>query len=137
MATRLPPTISRDTEFFWNGLRDNTLLIQQCAQCGTSRVPPRPMCGGCTSLEWEAKPASGRGVVYSYVLPKYPPMPMFSDPHIVALIELDEGVRIVSNLRDIDPAEVAVGLPVEAFFETFTDLDGNELVLHQFRPIQR
>ncbi|WP_067889603.1 Zn-ribbon domain-containing OB-fold protein [Nocardia vaccinii] len=131
MATRLAPTTNRDTEFFWDGLREHRLLIQRCTQCRTLRVPPRPMCGECTSLEWEAIESAGRGIVYSYVLPHYPPMPMFTDPHIVALIELDEGVRIVSNLCDITPDRVSVGMRVEAFYVAFND---GELVLHQFRP---
>jgi uncharacterized OB-fold protein len=55
-------------------------------------------------------------------------------PYIVALIELDEGVRLVSNLRDIAPDDVEVGMPVEVFYEMFDAMDGDDLVLHQFRP---
>ncbi|MGB8208771.1 MAG: zinc ribbon domain-containing protein, partial [Mycobacterium sp.] len=65
MATRLAPTISPDTEFFWDGLRDHKLLIQRCSGCGTLRNPPRPMCPNCRSLEWEPIESSGRGTVYS------------------------------------------------------------------------
>lgn len=130
MATRLSPATSRDTEFFWNGLRDHKLLIQRCSDCGTLRNPPRPMCGNCTSLAWETIESSGRGTVYSYVMPKHPPFPFMEYPYIVALIELDEGVRIVSNLCDIEPEDVEAGLAVEVFYETFDD----DLVLHQFRP---
>lgn len=130
MATRLPPTISADTKFFWDGLRDNKLLIQQCDGCGTLRHPPRPMCPHCRSLDWTAIESSGRGTVYSYVMPHQPRFPFFDYPYVVALVELEEGVRLVSNLTDIDPADITVGLPVEVYFQTF---DG-DLVLHQFRP---
>ena len=131
MSNRLAPTINRDTEFFYNGLRDHKLLIQSCSDCTTLRVPPRPMCGNCQSLNWEATESSGRGTVYSYVMPQYPPLPFFDYPYIVALVELDEGVRIVSNLREIEPSDVQVGMPVEVFYESFND---DKLVLHQFRP---
>jgi uncharacterized protein len=130
MASRLAPAISPDTEFFWNGLRDRKLLIQRCGRCGALRHPSRPMCPKCRSLDWEAVESSGRGTVYSYVMPHEPRFPFFDYPYIVVLVDLDEGVRLVSNLWHIDPAEIRVGMPVEVYFETF---DG-DLVLHQFRP---
>ena len=119
MATRLAPTISPDTEFFWNGLREHKLLIQRCNGCGTVRNPPQPMCPKCRSLDWEAIESSGRGTVYSYVMPHQPQFPFFDYPYIVALLQLDEGVRIVSNLTDIDPADVQVGMPVEVYYQEF------------------
>ncbi len=131
MPNRLAPTTNRDTEFFYNGLREHKLLIQRCSDCKTLRVPPRPMCGNCQSVNWETVESSGCGTIYSYVMPQYPPLPFFEYPYIVVLIELDEGVRIVSNLRDIAPGDVKVGMPVEVFYEAFND---DELVLHQFRP---
>jgi len=93
------------------------------------------MCGNCQSLEWDYLVSSGRGTVYSFVMPKYPPLPFIQYPYVVALIELDDGVRIVSNLCDIEPEAIKNGLPVEVFYETFEALpSGDELVLHQFRP---
>ncbi|MBW0018696.1 MAG: Zn-ribbon domain-containing OB-fold protein [Mycobacterium sp.] len=133
MATRMAPAISPDTEFFWNGLRENTLLIQRCGGCGTLRHPPRPMCPQCRSLDWAAIESSGRGSVYSYVLPHQPRFPFFDYPYIVVLVALDEGVRLVSNLIDVDPADVTVGMPVEICYQTFDGANG-DLVLHQFRP---
>ena len=132
MAPRLAPAIGRDTEFFWNGLRERKLLIQRCTGCGTLRHPPRPMCPKCRSLEWDSVVSSGRGTVYSYVMPLEPRFHFFDYPYIVVLVELDEGVRLVSNLCDIAPADVTVGMPVEVFYRTFD----NDLVLHQFRPIE-
>ncbi|OBH79999.1 nucleic acid-binding protein [Mycobacterium scrofulaceum] len=129
MATRLAPAITKDTEFFWNGLRDHKLLIQRCGGCGRLRHPPRPMCPHCRSLDWEAVESSGRGTVYSYVMPHEPKFPFFEYPYIVVLVELEEGVRLVSNLTGIDPADVRTGMPVEVYYQDFDDL-----VLHQFRP---
>lgn len=134
MATRLTPTISPDNEFFWNGVRDHKLLIQRCSGCRSLRHPARPMCPECTSLEWDTVESTGRGTVYSYVMPQHPPMPLMEYPYIVVLVELDEGVRLVSNLCEITPDDVEVGMPVEVFYQTFDTLDNDELVLHQFRP---
>jgi uncharacterized OB-fold protein len=135
MSSRLAPSNSRDTEFFWAGLKDHKLLIQRCMACQTLRVPPRPMCGNCQSLNWEAIESTGCGTVYSYVMPKYPPLPFLEYAYVVALVELDEGVRIVSNLCHIVPEAIENGMPVEVFYEAFNSItDGEELVLHQFRP---
>ena len=65
MAKRLAPSISPDTAFFWEALREHKLLIQRCTSCSTLRHPPRPMCPKCNSLQWETLASSGRGVVYS------------------------------------------------------------------------
>ena len=133
MATRLAPTFNKDTEFFWTGLREHKLLIQRCTGCGALRNPPRPMCPKCRSLAWDAVESAGRGTVYSYVMPLEPRFPFFDYPYIVVLVELAEGVRLVSNLRDIAPDDVRVGMPVEACYQTFDGASGG-LVLHQFRP---
>jgi hypothetical protein len=130
MAPRLAPAIGPDTEFFWNGLRQHKLLIQRCGGCGALRHPPRPMCPACRSLDWDTVESSGRGAVYSYVMPLEPRFPFFDYPYIVTLVQLDEGLRLVSNLTDIDPADVRAGMPVEVYYQNFD----NHLVLHQFRP---
>lgn len=129
MAARIAPASTPDTEFFWNGLRENKLLIQRCGGCRQLRHPPRPMCPHCRSLEWEAIESSGRGTVYSYVVPHEPKFPFFEYPFVVVLVELEEGVRLVSNLTGIDPSEVTPGLPIEVYYQSFDD----GLVLHQFR----
>jgi uncharacterized OB-fold protein len=131
MSDRLAPTTTPDTKFFWDGLKDGKLLIQRCGGCGALRHPPRPMCPRCNSLEWNAIESSGRGTVYSFVMPRHPPWPWFEgETYIVALIELEEGTRILSNLRDVAPAAVTIGMPVEAFVERFD----SGVALHQFRP---
>jgi uncharacterized OB-fold protein len=122
--------ISPDSAFVWKGLREHKLLIQRCASCGTLRNPPRPMCSTCTSFDWDTVEASGRGTVYSYVMPRHPQFRFFEQPYIVALVDLAEGVRLVSNLRGIALQDVEAGMPVEVFFQPFD----NDLVLHQFRP---
>ncbi|MDZ7675821.1 MAG: Zn-ribbon domain-containing OB-fold protein [Acidimicrobiales bacterium] len=130
MSMRLAPSMSPDTQFFWDGLEEHKLLIQRCADCGELRHPPRPMCPSCSSLAWDTVEASGRGTVHSFVMPQHPQDPFVEHPYIVALVDLEEGPRLVSNLREINFEDASIGMPVEVFFETF---DG-ELVLHQFRP---
>ena len=130
MATPLRPSVSPDTEFFWNGLRDRHLLIQRSVSCGIVRHPPRPMCPHCNSLEWDTVTASGRGTVHSFVMPQHPTFPFMDYPYIVALVDLEEGVRLVSNLIGIAPEDAQIDMPVEVCFTEFDD----GFVLHQFRP---
>ena len=130
MAARPAPTVTPDTRFFWDGLREERLLVQRCDGCGALRHPPRPMCPHCRSLAWTAVPSSGRGTVVSFVLPRHPQWPWFEGTYVVALVELEEGTRIVSNLCGIDAADVTIGMPVEAFVEHFD----NGVSLPLFRP---
>jgi uncharacterized OB-fold protein len=106
--------MDRDTEFFWSGLRSGRILVQQCGDCGRLRHPPRPLCPRCRSLKWTATPVSGRGEVYSYAIQHHPPTPGFDLPFVVVLVQLAEGVRLIANLIDCDPAVVRIGLPVQA-----------------------
>ncbi len=129
-SARLAPSMTPDTQFFWDGVREHRLLIQRCAGCGALRHPPRPMCPACQSLDWDTIEATGRGSVYSFVIPRHPPLPWFPDPYVVALVDLDEGTRIVSNVIGTTPDAVTVGMPVEVRFEHF---DG-DLVLPLFAP---
>lgn len=130
MAIRLAPTSNADSEHFWNGVREHRLLVQRCTACGVLRHPPGPMCPRCHSVGWDTIESSGRGEVYSFVMPRHPSYPWSDEHHIVVLVELAEGVRFVSNLCDVAPGDVTIGMPVEVFYETF---DG-DVVLPQFRP---
>ncbi len=130
MSSRLAPSVNHDTRFFWEGFESGRLLIQRCTGCGLLRHPPRPMCPACNSVEWDTIESSGRGEVFSFVMPQHPPYPWFEYPYIVVLVELEEGIRLVSNLCEIAPEAVTIGMAVEVFFETFDD----GLVLPQFRP---
>ena len=130
MSERLAPSMTPDTQFFWDGAKENRLLIQRCDACHRFRHPPRPMCPDCNSLQWTAVDASGQATVFSFVMPRHPQYPWFEPDYIVALVELEEGVRLVTNLVDVAPAEVSVGMAVTVRFDEF---DGG-LVLPMFRP---
>ena len=110
------PAITRDSEFFWEGLKEHRLLAQRCVRCRQLRHPPGPMCPNCHSLEWETEPLSGRGTVHSYVIVHQPQLPGFNYPLPVVLVELEEGVRLVGNLLDVGAAEAGIGQGVEAAF---------------------
>jgi uncharacterized protein len=130
MSARLTPSMTSDSQFFWDGVRARRLLIQRCERCGALRHPPRPMCPHCQSLEWDTIESSGRGTVYSFVIPHHPPLPWFPEPYVVALVDLEEGTRLVSNIVGVAPEAVTIGMPVLVRFEAF---DG-DLVLPLFAP---
>ena len=130
MARRPRPTMNADSAFFWEGVEKGELRIQRCQPCGTLRHPPRPMCSSCQSLEWDHVTASGRGEVYSFVVHHHPPVPGLDPPFAVAVVELEEGTRIVGNVIEIDPANVCIGMPVEVRFVRVHD----EWTLPLWRP---
>lgn len=117
----------RDDEYFWEGVGQGRLLLRTCANCGRLAHPPVPMCPACHSLDWTTREASGRGRLYSWIESRHPSRPDDS-PRIVALIDLDEGVRLVSNLCDVDMHTLAVGDRVSVFFD-----EVNGMTLPQFR----
>jgi hypothetical protein len=124
------PGISHDTRFFWEGFGQGELRIQRCEACGALRHPPVVRCPDCGSYALGFRVASGRGHVYSFVEVHHPQVPAFDYPLPVALVELEEGTRLIANLSCVEPDEVRIGMPVEVVFEK-TD---PELTLPFFRP---
>jgi uncharacterized OB-fold protein/acyl dehydratase len=124
------PAIGLDTEFFWEGARAGELRIQRCADCGVLQHPPGPMCPRCHATKRDHIVAEGRGTVFSFVVHHHPPVPGRTPPYVVALVELEEGVRVVGNVL-CDPAAVSIGMPVELTFEKIDD----ELTLPQWQPV--
>ncbi|WP_405628711.1 OB-fold domain-containing protein [Streptomyces sp. NBC_00016] len=133
-APRRPrPVVNRDNAGFWEGVRRHRLLVQRCTACDTLRFPWLPGCNACGSPEWDTVEAGGEGTVFSYVVMHHPPFPAFSPPYAIGLIELAEGVRIISNVVDVPYDKVRIGMPVKLEFRSYDDEDG-ELVLPVFRP---
>jgi uncharacterized OB-fold protein len=126
------PVTSPDDAFFWDGVAERRLLIQRCRGCGRLRHPPAPMCGDCGSLEWEGQPMSGRGIVYSWIRSRHPNRPDEA-PRVVVLVELEEGVRIVSNLVDTQHDGPYEDLPVEVTYRSRDD----GVTLPCFRVVER
>ncbi len=111
------PATTHDNAFFFDGLMDGKLLIQQCATCGTLRHPPGPMCRTCHSLEWTTLQSAGMGTIHSFVVVHYPQVASFDYPNQVVLVELDEGVRIVANTVDIPRDQLVIGSRVRLVVE--------------------
>ncbi|MGW0631559.1 bifunctional MaoC family dehydratase N-terminal/OB-fold nucleic acid binding domain-containing protein [Streptomyces sp. NPDC002758] len=134
-ARRPRPVINRDNAGFWEGVARHRLLIQRCTDCRTLRHPWLPGCNSCGGLEWDTVEASGEGTVHSYVVMHHPPFPAFDPPYAVGLIELAEGVRMVSNVVGVPYDKVRIGLPVRVEFRRYGDAgDGEGLqVLPVFR----
>jgi uncharacterized OB-fold protein len=129
-ALRPRPAVTEDTAFFFEGARRGCLLIQRCTSCGTLRHPPRPACAVCRSFDWDTVTASGRGTVYSYVVVHHPQVPAFDYPLPIALVELEEGTRLVADLLGTAPDAVRIGMPVVVDFVAVDE----ELTLPMFRP---
>lgn len=115
-ARRPRPVVNRDNAGFWDGVARHQLLIQRCTSCSALRFPWLPGCNACGSPEWDTVAASGAGTVYSYVVMHHPAFPAFDPPYAVGLIELAEGVRMVSNVIGVPYDKVRVGLPVSLEF---------------------
>ena len=110
---RIHPVENHDHEHFWQGLRDGKLLIQKCDGCGTLRHPPQPMCEQCQSTEWSTIESQGKGTVYTFTVMHYPEIPPFDYPNAIVLVDLEEGVRIVSQLIGTKPDQIEIGMKVE------------------------
>ena len=129
MNAVIAPTPDADDAYFWEGVARKKLLLQRCAACGQLRQPPSPMCSACNALEWETLEACGRARVYSWIASQHPTEPDAA-PRIVVLLDLEEGVRFVSNLVEIELEDVHFGLEVELVFVEY-----GEQTLPQFRPV--
>jgi uncharacterized protein len=111
----------RDQDFFWEGIDRGELLAQKCGDCGTLRHPPLPRCGHCGSEVWKAEALSGEGTILAFIESVHPSR-RDEEPRCVCLVDLPEGLRMVSSL--LDPENAANGAAVK--FE-ITEYDGQML----------
>ncbi len=130
----LPDLESIDSAPFWEGTARRELLVQQCSACGRRRMPPRPMCPSCRSIESYWAPVSGKAKIWSFIVPHPPLLPAFEKlaPYAVITVELEEepGVRMVGNLvssedgaiNEIDPDTIEIGEAVEVVFARVEDV---------------
>jgi uncharacterized OB-fold protein/acyl dehydratase len=116
------PASSRDTKFFWDGVNAHELRIQK-RDDGTLVHPPVPAIWQDKELPTDYVVAGGKGTVFSFVVHHAPKVPGRTLPFVIALVELEEGVRMLGELRHIDPASVEIGMPVRA---TYIDFPANE-----------
>ena len=141
------PTISGETRPFWDACRRGELLIQRCRNCGEYQFYPRGICANCWTTEIAWVKASGKGTVWSYTVTRQNRTAGFADdvPYVVALIELEEGVKIFTNIVTGDSKEggkstaqpgtphldISIGMPVEVTFLRATD----QISIPYFRPV--
>jgi hypothetical protein len=121
--TRIEPPLDPDLEVFWDGTREQRLLLPRCRSCGELFWYPRPTCPHCLSddLEWTA--ASGPGTVHAVSVMHRPANPFMADrtPYAVVLVDLDEGVRLMSNVVGVDADGVHIGMRVRLAWEALSD----------------
>jgi uncharacterized OB-fold protein len=117
------PASSRDTKFFWDGVNAHELRIQKRA-VGSLQHPPVPALWQDKEQPIEYVVASGKGTVFSFVVHHAPKVPGRTLPFVIALVELEEGVRMLGELRNVDPATVEIGMPVRA---TYIDFPANDI----------
>lgn len=131
--TRLAPLVTRDAKSFWAAADGARFVGQQCGDCGAFAFPPRPMCPHCHSLKRQDVELSGRGKVVSYTIPRHPHPFGFTASPVVAVVELEEGTRLVSNVVGIEPDAVKMDMAVEVCFEPTM----NDHKVPVFRPAGR
>lgn len=132
MAAAHLPIIDAESAPFWAGAREHRFLIRHCNACKRNHFYPRHACPHCWSDNCEWRAASGKGRIYSYTVIYHNDVAPFREmlPYIVALIDLEDGVRVTSNVVECTPEIVHVGMPVEVVYEHVTE----EVTLPQFRP---
>lgn len=121
-ANMMRPSSSKDTQFFWDGVNAHELRIQKRAD-GSLQHPPVPAVWQDKEAPTDYLVASGRGSVFSFVVHHAPKVPGRTLPFVIALVELDEGVRMLGELRGVDPATVEIGMPVRALFLDFPETE--------------
>jgi len=127
------PKADSETLPWWRAAAEHRLVVQRCSPCGKLRHPPSPVCPACHSAASDWHELSGRGRVYTYSVVHRPVAAAQRDllPFIVVVIELEgaDGIRLLSNLVDVEPDSVQVGMPVEVVWEDM----GAELAIPRFR----
>ena len=132
-VSRPLPLRTEIAEGYWEAARRHELAVQRCTDCGVLRHYPQERCPKCISAAHEWAPLCGRGTIYTYVVSHAAFHPFFQErlPYVIATIELDEGVRVLSDL-DEPPDEVRMGARVEVFVEELDD----DITLPRFRLVK-
>jgi uncharacterized OB-fold protein len=134
MSERPLPAITPETRHFWEGTRAGELRLQKCNACSHVYFPPRPFCPQCASTEIAVMRASGRASLYSYVI-HHRATPGFVPPYSIAVVELEEGPRMMTNIVETEqtPQALRLDMPLEVVFQRMND----EISLPLFRPAGR
>lgn len=131
MSDRVIPKPTPETQHYWDGAKEGELRLQQCKSCDKIYFPPRAFCPECGSRDVKVIKASGKSRLYSYII-NHLPAPGFEGPFAVAVVELEEGPRLMSNILECEqtPEALQLDMPLEVTFEKLSD----EITLPQFKP---
>ena len=142
LAKRPPPdlfklAINAWTQPFWDAAAQHRLVVAQCGTCGTCRMPPTPFCPACQSQQIDWKTLSGLGEIYTYTIVDRAILPGMADhlPYVPAVITLEGGggVRLISNVVDVELADLAIGMPVQVVWDDLRE----GVAVPRFRPRTR
>ena len=127
------PRLDEESRGYWEALARHELYVQRCRACGTTRFYPRAVCPKCLSADTAWVRASGKGTVYSFTVTHQNQAPGFREelPYVLAIVELAEGVRMMTNVVGCPPDMVRIGMPVEVVFDDVTP----DVTLPKFRPV--
>ena len=133
--TAIHPEPNADSRPYWDATRERRLLIRNCKVCGTKHFMPRNGCPKCWSEDLEWVDASGRGTVHTFSIVRRAPLPEFAAkaPYVVAMVDLEEGPRMYTNIVGADALDVAIG---DAVRVTFDDR-GEGYVVPQFTRVEK
>jgi uncharacterized protein len=131
---RVLPQPTPETQHFWDGCKAGELRLQRCTVCAKSYFPPRPFCPSCASRSVEVYKASGKAILYSFVINHRPRPDMGKEPHSIAVVELAEGPRMMTNIVGCPqtPEALQLDMPLEVVFQSF-----GEISLPLFQPAKR
>lgn len=127
------PRPTPETRAFWDGARNHRLMLPWCRDCGAPHFYPRSICPSCLSADLEWREASGRGKLHTYVI-NHRAAKGFEAPYVIAVVELDEGPRMLTNLVTESaptPETLWIDMPVEVVFDDVTE----DITLPKFRPV--
>lgn len=116
------PRPTPETEAYWDGCRKHELLLQRCVECSEFQFYPRIVCTSCLSDKLEWVKASGQGKILTFTVVRRPVSEAYAEdvPYVVALIKLDEGPTMMSNVVECDPESLQIGDPVQVMFEDWS-----------------
>ncbi len=125
------PKPTPETDHFWTGTKNSTLKLQKCDECENVYFPPRPFCPSCACRKVSVFDASGAATLYSYVI-NHRPHPAFDGPYSIAVVELEEGPRMMTNIINCPqtPEALELDMPLEVVFEAMSE----DISLPYFQP---
>jgi uncharacterized OB-fold protein len=130
---RPAPYPSPETQPFWDGCKRHELTLPYCTKCSEFFFYPRQFCPKCFSWDIEWRKCSGKGTLHTFAIQFRMQMPGFTPPYVTAMVQLDEGPRMMTNLVGVDPMpeNIKCGIPVEVVWEQLND----EITLPLFKPV--